>query len=98
MRRTRSNARCLPQALLRAELFLETASDDGRFTDTIEGLVVKARRHCTAGSCLEGRHFGLEFGTNPDPIQDARLFVCRRACVTREVSPHPRVGHRQQLT
>jgi tRNA 2-selenouridine synthase len=54
---------------------LETAFDDGRFTDVVKGLLVEYYDPLYQKSCVEGRHFALEFDSGPDPIQDARRFV-----------------------
>ena len=56
-------------------LSLETAFDDGRFTDVVQGLLVEYYDPLYQRSCVEGRRFVLEFETGPDPAQDARRFV-----------------------
>lgn len=64
---------------------LETAFDDGRFTDVVEGLLVGYYDPLYQRSCMEGRRFILEFETGPDPAQDARRFVRNMARLIREV-------------
>jgi tRNA 2-selenouridine synthase len=54
---------------------LETAFDDGRFTDVVTGLLVGYYDPLYSKSCVEGRDFVLEFPTSPDPIKDARRFA-----------------------
>lgn len=75
-------------------LSLETAFDDGRFTDVVQGLLVEYYDPLYERSCVEGRRFALEFETGPDPILDARRFAQNMARLIREVSPKPRDGHR----
>jgi tRNA 2-selenouridine synthase len=73
---------------------LETAFDDGRFTDVVQGLLVEYYDPLYQRSCMEGRRFVIEFETSPDPAQDARRFARSMARLIREVSPGPRVGDR----
>ncbi len=54
---------------------LETAFDDGRFTDVVAGLLVEYYDPLYRRSCVDGRDFAFEFETSPDPAQDARRFV-----------------------
>jgi tRNA 2-selenouridine synthase len=75
-------------------LSLETAFDDGRFTDVVQGLLVEYYDPLYERSCVEGRHFAFEFETGPDPILDARRFAQNMARLMREVSSKPRDGHR----
>ncbi len=78
----------------RTYLSLETAFDDGRFTDVVQGLLVEYYDPLYERSCVEGRRFILEFETGPDPILDARRFAQNMARLIREVSSDPRDGHR----
>ena len=75
-------------------LSLETAFDDGRFTDVVQGLLVQYYDPLYHRSCVEGRRFVVEFETGPDPAEDARRFAQSMARLIREVSPDPRDGHR----
>jgi tRNA 2-selenouridine synthase len=75
-------------------VFLETAFDDGRFTDVVEGLLVEYYDPLYQRSCVEGRTFVLEFETSPDPVQGARRFARSAARLIREVSLSPRAGDR----
>ncbi len=75
-------------------LSLETAFDDGRFTDVVQGLLAEYYDPLYERSCVEGRRFMLEFETGPDPILDARRFAQNMARLIREVSTKPRDGHR----
>lgn len=75
-------------------LSLETAFDDGRFTDVVQGLLVEYYDPLYQRSCVEGRRFVLEFETGLDPTQDARRFVQSMARLIREVSLEPRGGNR----
>jgi tRNA 2-selenouridine synthase len=75
-------------------LSLERAFDDGRFTDVVQGLLVEYYDPLYERSCVEGRHFVLEFDTGPDPISDARRFAQNMARLIREVPSEPRDGHR----
>jgi len=68
-------------------LSLETAFDDGRFTDVVKGLLVDHYDPLYERSCMEGRGFVLEFATSPDRIEDARRFARDAARLIREVSP-----------
>lgn len=54
---------------------LETAFDDGRFTDVVRELLVSYYDPLYQKSSVEGRHFVWEFQTSPDPLADARRFV-----------------------
>ena len=83
-----------PGCRARPYLSLETAFDDGRFTDVVQGLLVEYYDPLYERSCVEGRHFAFEFETGPDPILDARRFAQNMARLMREVSPKPRDGHR----
>jgi len=76
--------RRLPRKTL---LSLETAFDDGRFTDVVEGLLVDYYDPLYQRSCVDGKDFVLEFTTGPDPVEDARRFVRSAARLIREVSP-----------
>jgi tRNA 2-selenouridine synthase len=58
---------------------LETAFDDGRFTDVVKGLLVWYYDPLYLKSSVEGRDFVFEFQTGPDPIQDARRFARKAA-------------------
>lgn len=69
---------------------LETAFDDGRFTDVVQGLLLHYYDPLYRRSCVEGRRFVLEVETSPDPIHDARRFATKMARLMREVSPAPR--------
>jgi tRNA 2-selenouridine synthase len=71
-------------------LSLETAFDDGRFTDVVQGLLVEHYDPLYQRSCVEGRRFVLEFETSSDPAQDARRFARNMARLIREVSPDAR--------
>ncbi|OFW60552.1 MAG: tRNA 2-selenouridine(34) synthase MnmH [Actinobacteria bacterium RBG_16_64_13] len=73
---------------------LETAFDDGRFTDVVKGLLVEYYDPLYQRSSVEGRDFVLRFDTGPDPVQAARRFVTAAKRLIREVSPTPRAGHR----
>ena len=73
---------------------LETAFDDGRFTDVVEGLLVEYYDPLYQRSSVEGRDFVLRFATGPDPVEDARRFAVSAARLIREVSPDPRAGDR----
>jgi tRNA 2-selenouridine synthase len=74
----------------RTLLSLETAFDDGRFIDVVQGLLAEYYDPLYQRSCLEGRRFVLEFETGLDPVQDARRFAQNMARLIREVSPEPR--------
>jgi tRNA 2-selenouridine synthase len=63
---------------------LETAFDDGRFTDVVKGLLVEYYDPLYQKSCVDGRDFALEFETGPDPVQDARRFGRSAALLMRE--------------
>ncbi|MBN1321031.1 MAG: tRNA 2-selenouridine(34) synthase MnmH [Thermoleophilia bacterium] len=71
-------------------LSLETAFDDGRFTDVVEGLLVEYYDPLYQRSSVEGRDFVLGFATGPDPVEDARRFAHTAACLIREVSSDSR--------
>ena len=64
---------------------LETAFDDGRFTDVVTGLLVGYYDPLYSKSCVEGRDFVLEFQTSSDPIQDALRFADAAARLIEEV-------------
>jgi tRNA 2-selenouridine synthase len=64
---------------------LETAFDDGRFTDVVRELLVDYYDPLYQRSCVEGRHFMLEFETGPDPAEDARRFARSMARLIEEV-------------
>ena len=93
--RFRSGLRVIGGRLPRKTMLsLETALDDGRLTDVVGGLLVDYYDPLYQRSCVEGRHFVLEFATSPDPLQDARRFVRDAARLIREVSPGPHAGNR----
>jgi hypothetical protein len=73
---------------------LETAFDDGRFTDVVKGLLVEYYDPLYMRSCVEGRDFVLEFETSPDPAQDARRFAREAARLIGEVPVGPSVPDR----
>ena len=54
---------------------LETAFDDGRFTDVVKGLLVAYYDPLYLRSSVEGRDFVIEFQTSSDPNRDARRFA-----------------------
>lgn len=64
---------------------LETAFDDGRFTDVVTGLLVGYYDPLYSKSCVEGRAFVLGFQTSRDPIQDALRFADAAARLIEEV-------------
>lgn len=64
---------------------LETAFDDGRFTDVVTGLLVGYYDPLYSKSCVEGRDFTLEFQTSCDPSQDALRFADAAARLIEEV-------------
>ncbi len=64
---------------------LETAFDDGRFTDVVEELLVAYYDPLYQRSSIEGRHFVYELRTSSDPHTDARRFVRGMGRVIREV-------------
>jgi tRNA 2-selenouridine synthase len=64
---------------------LETAFDDGRFTDVVTGLLVGYYDPLYSKSCVDGRDFVLEFQTGSDPIQDALRFADAAARLIEEV-------------
>jgi tRNA 2-selenouridine synthase len=67
---------------------LETAFDDGRFTDVVRDLLVDYYDPLYQRSCVEGRRFVWEFETGADPVEDARRFVSGIARLIEEV-PSP---------
>lgn len=71
-------------------LSLETAFDDGRFTDVVQGLLAHYYDPLYQRSCVEGRRFVLAVPTTHDPVCDARRFAARVARLMREVSSAPR--------
>lgn len=73
---------------------LETAFDDGRFTDVVEGLLVEYYDSLYQRSSVEGRDFVLSFATGADPLEDARRFARSAARLIQEVTFDPRVGYR----
>jgi len=73
---------------------LETAFDDGRFTDVVEGLLVEYYDPLYQRSSVEGRNFVLAFAAGPDPVEDARRFARSAARLIREVSSDPRARDR----
>jgi tRNA 2-selenouridine synthase len=75
-------------------LSLETAFDDGRFTEVVQGLLLEYYDPLYQRSCVEGRRFLLEFDTGPDPAEDARRFAQNMARLIREVPPDFRDGYR----
>lgn len=64
---------------------LETAFDDGRFTDVVTGLLVGHYYPLYSKSRVEGRDCALEFQTSPDPIQDALRSADAAARLIEEV-------------
>ena len=66
-------------------LSLETAFDDGRFTDVVQGLLVAYYDPLYQRSSVDGRRFVFELTTSPDPFADARRFVRGISRVIREV-------------
>lgn len=80
-------ARRLPKETVSS---LETAFDDGRFTDVVQGLLVHYYDPLYQRSCVAGRRFVLEVETSPDPVHAARRFATNVARLMREVSPAPR--------
>jgi tRNA 2-selenouridine synthase len=64
---------------------LESAFDDGRFTDVVTGLLVGYYDPLHSKSCVVGRAFVLEFQTSSDPIQDALRFADAAARLIEEV-------------
>jgi tRNA 2-selenouridine synthase len=81
----------LPQETV---LSLESAFDDGRFTDVVKRLLVDYYDPLYQKSCVDGRQFALEFETGPDPVQDARRFARGAARLIREAASSDRGGHR----
>ena len=81
----------LPREIVRS---LETAFDDGRFSDVIEALLTEYYDPLYQRSSVEGRDFVLEFATGPDPIEDARRFTYAAARLIREASRDPLAGDR----
>lgn len=65
---------------------LETAFDDGRFTDVVRELLVRYYDPLYQRSCVDGRRFVLEIETSSDPHQDAVSFMGSMAQVIKEVS------------
>jgi tRNA 2-selenouridine synthase len=65
-------------------VFLETAFADGRFTDVVGGLLTDYYDPLYQRSCVDGRHFVLEFETTSDPVDDARRFAGSMARLMRE--------------
>jgi len=78
----------------RTVVSLETAFDDGRFADVVQGLLIEYYDPLYERSCVEGRQFVFEFETSSDPTQDARRFARRMARLIREVSCGPRAADR----
>lgn len=68
-------------------LSLETAFDDGRFTDVVQSLLVEYYDPLYQRSCVDGRSFAWEFETGPDPVEDARRFTIDMVRLIQEVSP-----------
>ncbi len=64
---------------------LESAFDDGRFTDVVRELLVAYYDPLYQKSSVEGRDFVWEFQTSSDPRADARRFVRDIGPVIREV-------------
>jgi tRNA 2-selenouridine synthase len=54
---------------------LESAFDDGRFSDVVKRLLVEYYDPLYQKSCVDGRRFALEFETGTDPVHDARRFA-----------------------
>lgn len=75
-------------------LSLETAFDDGRFTDVVKGLLVEYYDPLYQRSCVEGRQFLGTFETSQDPARDARRFARTMADLLREVPSDARAGYR----
>jgi hypothetical protein len=65
---------------------LETAFDDGRFTDVVRELLVDYYDPLYQRSCVDGRRFVWEFETGADPAEDARRFAEHMAPLIEEVS------------
>ena len=66
-------------------LSLETAFDDGRFTDVVRELLVAYYDPMYQRSSIEGRRFVYELPTSLDPLKDARRFIRGISPVIREV-------------
>jgi tRNA 2-selenouridine synthase len=64
---------------------LETAFDDGRFTDVVRGLLVSYYDPLYQRSCVDGRQFVWQIETTSDPVEDARRFVENMAGISKEV-------------
>ncbi|MCL5735379.1 MAG: tRNA 2-selenouridine(34) synthase MnmH [Actinobacteria bacterium] len=64
---------------------LETAFDDGRFTDVVRELLVQYYDPLYERSCVEGRRFLWEFETGVDPAEDAQRFARDIARLIEEV-------------
>ena len=75
-----------PRVPRKTYVSLETAFDDGRFTDVVRELLVDYYDPLYQHSCVEGRRFVWEFETGPDPAEDARRFVGNMARLIEEVS------------
>ncbi len=67
---------------------LETAFDDGRFTDVVRELLVDYYDPLYQRSCVEGKRFVWEFEAGADPAEDARRFARNMARLIEEV-PSP---------
>ena len=89
MARFREGLRAMAARLSRDTVrSLETAFDDGRFTDVVEGLLVEYYDPLYQRSSVEGRDFVLEFATGAGPVEDARRFSRAAARLIQEVSPN----------
>ena len=75
----------VPAASRAPYLSLETAFEDGRFTDVVEGLLIDYYDPLYQRSCVDGTRFVLELETSPDPFADARRFVRGMSRLIREV-------------
>ncbi len=64
---------------------LESAFDDGRFSEVVRQLLVHYYDPLYRRSCVEGRRFVHEFETGPDAVGDARRFVRDMAPLMGEV-------------
>ncbi len=73
---------------------LESAFDDGRFTDVVTGLLVGYYDPLYWKSCVDGRDFVLEFQTSSDPTQDALRFADAAASLIKEVPTGSRAPDR----
>ena len=67
-------------------LSLESAFDDGRFTDVVRELLVAYYDPLYQRSSVEGRRFVYELRTSSEPLKDARRFVRAMNRVIREVT------------